>query len=397
MTVFYPELETMLGVDFFDYQLEAFELQEKLPQPFPRIVLYYRTGAGKSITALCCVRLWGATEALVVAPPVTHPDWIALGEKLGMKLTLISHAKFRQKDFKVSRYMPLIMDEFHLLGGHNGQGWKKLDRLAPSLEAPLIIASATPNYNDAERVYCLQHVCDPNSVRGGFLEFLYKNCITKQNNFSLTPLVEGFIAFASAEEYLKSLPYVVHVPDLVQVPVVDIPVQTTVPDEFVRYGLNRRSGRIMASRMEKDHAEYKLRLVDEEGYIRDSVLAVLEPLVGNVATPTLMFCNSEKVARALYRTLQRDDVKAELMTGSTSGMEKERIKRSFIAGELDILVGTATLATGADGFDKVCDQLIIVNDTADDALRRQLAGRILPRGADADSSRKQIYRLLLGP
>ena len=64
---------------------------------------------------------------------------------------------------------------------------------------------------------------------------------------------------------------------------------------------------------------------------------------------------------------------------------------------LDVLVGTATLATGTDGMDKVCDQLIILDDTDDDALRRQLVGRIMPRGGDGDASSKSVYRFLLTP
>jgi hypothetical protein len=58
-----------------------------------------------------------------------------------------------------------------------------------------------------------------------------------------------------------------------------------------------------------------------------------------------------------------------------------------------MLIGTATLATGTDGLDKVCNTLFIVNDTDDDALRRQLIGRILPRGDSASTTAKQIFRL----
>jgi hypothetical protein len=60
-----------------------------------------------------------------------------------------------------------------------------------------------------------------------------------------------------------------------------------------------------------------------------------------------------------------------------------------------VLVGTASLATGTDGLDKMCDSLIILDDTEDDSLRRQLVGRIMPRGEAADASKKQVHRLLL--
>jgi hypothetical protein len=41
----------------------------------------------------------------------------------------------------------------------------------------------------------------------------------------------------------------------------------------------------------------------------------------------------------------------------------------------------------------VCDTLVILDDTDDDALRRQLIGRILPRGADDGTAVKRIVRL----
>ena len=52
-----------------------------------------------------------------------------------------------------------------------------------------------------------------------------------------------------------------------------------------------------------------------------------------------------------------------------------------------------TLATGTDGLDRMCNTMILLNDTDDGALRRQLVGRILPRGKDADYSKKKFWRI----
>jgi superfamily II DNA or RNA helicase len=88
-------------------------------------------------------------------------------------------------------------------------------------------------------------------------------------------------------------------------------------------------------------------------------------------------------------------VRFNLITGDTSKKDKaERIK-FFNEGGIDVLIGTASLATGTDGLDKVCDTLFILDDTDDDALRRQLIGRIMPRGKDTDASKKFVYRLVL--
>ena len=42
----------------------------------------------------------------------------------------------------------------------------------------------------------------------------------------------------------------------------------------------------------------------------------------------------------------------------------------------------------------MCDTLLILDDTDDDALRRQLIGRIMPRGDYVSIADKQIFRLL---
>ena len=388
------EIGRKLDKDFFHYQLACFDLWPTLPQEQQRLCLYYKTGAGKSITSLSCVALSGYKEALVVAPPISHKDWIALGEQLDITVTAVSHAKFRMADFKVGRKMPVIADEFHQFGGHSGKGWKKLDRLAKGLQAPLILCSATPNYNDADRVYCVQHILDPHSVKGGFLEFLYTHCKTTQNPFGAMPIVEGFLNYASAEDYLTALPNVVTVPDTTVINLVDIPVASSVPEEFEVYGLDRANMRIMASQIEATFRRQYLNLVNEEQLIHEHVYDVLTDLVGQAHTPVMLYCHSSRIAERLWRTCLLHQVEAELITGSSTSRAKDASFNRFRAGELDVLIGTATLATGADGIDKVCDTLIIVDDTTDNALRRQLLGRILPRGKDTDVSRKQLYRLV---
>jgi hypothetical protein len=42
----------------------------------------------------------------------------------------------------------------------------------------------------------------------------------------------------------------------------------------------------------------------------------------------------------------------------------------------------------------VCDTLLIVDDTDDDAFRRQLIGRIMPRGTGSNVSSKTVERLV---
>ena len=121
---FLAAAEASLGKDLFPHQ-ELF-LREWMDHRLPdvsRACLYYRTGSGKTITSLLGIRATGNTRALVIAPPVTHPDWHKQAALLGMRIETISHAKFRMKTFHVSRNVSIICDEFHLLGGVKAAGW----------------------------------------------------------------------------------------------------------------------------------------------------------------------------------------------------------------------------------------------------------------------------------
>jgi superfamily II DNA or RNA helicase len=338
------------------------------------------------------ITTWGYSECLVISPPSTHSAWQALGAQLGVDVTTMSHAKFRMKDTKLSRKVPLIADEMHLFGGQQGQGWKKLDTLARHLEAPLVLASATPNYNDAERVYCIQHVLDPKSVPGGYLQFLYTHCVTQQNPFSMQPDVLGFRNHKDAAEYLAALPGVFYLPDDTVITIDDVPYIEYVPSEMRDYGYNRRKKRMIASIIELTHTVRIQGLTDHRAYIRPAVLDEIMARIGD--DPVLIFANHSTIVEALARTFAKTGQPAAFVTGDTPAGRKEQLIQEFREGKHHVLVGTATLATGTDGLDRVCDTLLILDDTDDDALRRQLIGRIMPRGDRTNVASKKIYRFV---
>ena len=389
-------LQSKAGIEWFDYQLAALTRAAGQPGPSQRLCLYYKTGAGKTLTALGLVALWGHSEVLVVAQHCTHEQWVKAGRQLGIEVEAMSHAKFRRKETKLSRDKAVIADEFHLFGGHGGQGWKKLDTLARHLQAPMVLASATPNYNDAERVYCIQHILDPHSVKGGFLQFLYANCTTEENFFGRMPKVTGFIQHQDAAAYLASLDKVEYLKDDLVYTIHDTPIHKVVPMAMEKFGYNKRAGRIIASQMEERHALVNLAMVSDYGRLYDYIYDVVAHQIESQETPTLIFAAHATIAEAAGVSLQRNKVSHRVVTGALSGKRKQQAIDRFLDGHLQVLVGTASLATGTDGMDKVCDSLLILDDTDDDALRRQLIGRIMPRGADATSSHtKYVQRLVL--
>jgi hypothetical protein len=258
------------------------------------------------------------------------------------------------------------------------------------------MASATPNYNDAERVYCIKHILDPHGTKGGFLDFVYKHCETEANPFGLMPKVTGFLHHKDAAEYLASLPGVFYLKDDLQWSMHEIGVSEQDLRELDRYGYDVRGHKMVASIIEEKHVRIFQNLVDSDGLLYDHVYTQLLMLIRSSPTPVLVFCQHATVAIAVSNTfaIRCPDLKHTVVTGSmTTRAKGEEITR-FKMHQYQVLIGTATLATGTDGLDKVCDRLIILDDTEDDALRRQLVGRIMPRGRDTDVLKKRVYRVI---
>jgi len=373
-------------LELFDHQTDAVQIAKASDNQ--RICLYYRTGSGKTLTALLCMEGWEQSEVLVIAPPSTHDHWVSWAETLGIAVDTISHAKFRMSHYKLSKTKALIVDEMHLLGGYKAAGWKKLNLLARHLEAPIVLASATPNYNDADRVYCIEKILHPDRSKG-YLAFLYENCTLEMNHFSQTPDVTGFKEYPDAAAYLAAMDNVAYLPDNVEYEIDEVAYSFELEPAFHDYGLLSRSHKLAASQIEKEHARILYSTVDRTGFLHKPLQELVEQHING---PTLIFCNHSSIAEATKRSFATKGYTTVLVTGKTTAAVKQRNLDAFRSGDVNLLIGTASLATGTDGLDKVCNTLIILDDIQDDSLRRQLIGRILPRGEDTDTSQKRIHR-----
>lgn len=388
------ELGRRLGVKWFDYQLEAFD--RFLSQKNNRMCLFFRTGSGKTLTSLACLKLAGVENALIIAPLSTTEQWEEAAAAVEIKVEVITHQKFLQPTYTVPK-VALVVDEFHMLGGLKGVGWKKLRANSDRRLDPVIVMSATPYWNSAERVFCAKRIVEG---FGDYRTWLLKECLLEPDPYSILPKVVGFKDYEdkpnepAAAQWLDAQPWVSYLPDTREVNVIDIPFAASVPESLELYGLDYRRERICASMMEERHARKRYQLIDDRGDLDEEAWETLVYLVGQTAGPVLMYCDSSQVAKALTSRLDDNLVNYGLLTGQTPKPKAQQIRERFRRGELDVLVGTATMRTGTDGFDKVCDVLIIVDDTPDPSARQQLIGRILPRGADAPIDNKLIWRLV---
>jgi hypothetical protein len=348
-----------------------------------RMLVFYPTGTGKSKLTLGIMHAEGVREINVIAPKNTHASWRRDMNTLGITGRVETHAKFRMEATKYKRDTPFIIDEFHELGGHDKLGFKKLNRMATKMTGPLILASATPNYNDAERVFCLTAVLEERPNRN-YLNWIVENCVTEPNHFSMIPNVVGFRHYDGALDFLVSQSYTAYVEDTAVWTPVDFELPTLEFPVFEDYGYDERTHRMVASDMEKRHKRVNLRFIADDGYIRDEIWDAMIVQLYDLKLDDeklFIFCNHKTVAEALHRLAVQGGF-TFLITGDTKDVHLE--KTSFINVQHSAwLIGTTAIATGVDGIDKVCRAMLILDDIeGDPSKRRQLIGRILPRGTD---------------
>lgn len=349
-----------------------------------RIFLFFPTGEGKSKTALALVATEGYDKCVVVAPPKTHSQWLRDAGTLGIHLKIYSHEKFRMKGTPVPTNVPWIMDEYHKLGGHSGEGFKKWKALVYKITAPIVGASATPNYNDPDRAYCLEVAFDARPIYN-YGDWIFRHCRTEPNRFAYYPKVLGFLKFDNAIDYLSDKPWIAYIEDTATWKDYELILPSQKLTLFEEYGYSETHHRVVASDMEKRHKRVELNFINEKGKIRkeiiDTVIQYLDNCEGH--DKWLVVCAHKTVAEALYKTMKRD---VWIITGDTKDIEPE--KQGFIMAQRGWLIGTTALAEGVDGLDKTCQAILFLDDiVGDPSKRRQIIGRILPRGTDDGKER----------
>jgi hypothetical protein len=354
-------------------------------QGLKRMLLFFPTGEGKSKTALSLLATRGHTRVFVLAPKKTMEQWQGDARVLGIEIVFMTFEKFWRDTAKVPRGIPWIIDEYHRLGGRDGAGFKKVNRMMSKYEGDLIMASATPNYNDAERVFCLTAVGDFKPVRN-YMDWLIQHCELKASRWSFYPDVLGFKKFPGALEFLCSLPWVCYVEDTAVWTEEDWHFKDFQDDIFKQYGFSKRHMRISASWMEEGHKDSNIRYLDEDGLLRDEHLDMLTYMMGRYPGRFhwLVFCAHATVAIATYKALQDTGWNPFLIDGNTD--DTESVKQAFLACSDDaggVLVCTTAIAEGIDGLETKSQSLVLFDPLVGDPSKtRQIIGRILPRGVD---------------
>lgn len=101
--------------------------------------------------------------------------------------------------------------------------------------------------------------------------------------------------------------------------------------------------------------------------------------------PVIASLDYAKAGPTLVSWLKRDGFSAGLWAGQelTPDDERIRLKESFLAGDLRVLLGVpAAMGTGVDGLQSVCRRLYILSETRNGIEREQLIGRLDRRGQE---------------
>ena len=360
-------------------------------QSLNSLLLFFPTGEGKTLTSLALAGQ-RADAVQIIAPPKLQPKWKQDAANMGLTIDRIMSVDiFRRQGTKMSTKLPLIIDEIHKLGGHGAVGFKRFRSFSAATRAEIIGASATPNWNDAERVYTM--LVAFGKQPGPYLDWLYANCVVQSNPFTVYPDVLGFKNYSNAIEFLRDQDFVAYVEDKARWTADEMLLPSQDLDLFERYGLRERDHRIVNSRMEKDHARVNLNFISDSGLLRVEIVKELSATFNyhSDRDKWIIFCSHKTVAQAAFATFRVfAGENVWLIDGGDTNIEE--YKQEFIsASGPSYLIATSALAEGVDGLDKHCHSMILLDDiVGDHAKRRQLIGRILPRGAGDDAERLVI-------
>jgi superfamily II DNA or RNA helicase len=138
-------------------------------------------------------------------------------------------------------------------------------------------------------------------------------------------------------------------------------------------------------RIDGTHLLDRLLLVGNQSYLEAERLLLMEKLLA--ITPylrkgTVVYSYfTERMIRPIVEHLEGLGHRVGTYTGEESVEVREATKEAFLAGRLDILVGSRPVGTGVDGLQKVCNRLIVLSLPWTDAEYTQLKGRIYRQGS----------------
>jgi hypothetical protein len=113
--------------------------------------------------------------------------------------------------------------------------------------------------------------------------------------------------------------------------------------------------------------------------------------------PVILFTDSKLFAHLAADRMRAAGYNAEAWTGDASRAERARIKKDFVEGRLQYLIGTVqSMGTGLDGLQKVCSKAVWLNvPDGDPKLAEQALGRVFRQGRTLAHGEFEHVRLVM--
>ncbi|KAJ1616840.1 hypothetical protein T492DRAFT_894739 [Pavlovales sp. CCMP2436] len=94
--------------------------------------------------------------------------------------------------------------------------------------------------------------------------------------------------------------------------------------------------------------------------------------------------HNHPILETLKGALVRAGLRVATYTGRESAVQREAVKADFVAGRLDVLIGSQAVCTGVDGLQSACRRLLVNLLPMTYAEWRQLQGRVFREGVQGD-------------
>ena len=93
------------------------------------------------------------------------------------------------------------------------------------------------------------------------------------------------------------------------------------------------------------------------------------------------FTDKDRIPKRVAKYVKSKGYTYSMYIGEQSTEEREQSKRSFINGDVDVLIASRTIGTGVDGLQKVCNRMVLLTLPWTDSEYTQLKGRIYRQGS----------------
>ena len=362
-----------------------------------RVMNWSGTGAGKTLAATVAVQGVGAKETLVVCPNAVISQWetafktgfpdnteVRVGLPTGdeppprpgvNRVWVANYEKFQtdpertaaQVEALTGRLDAVVYDEIHMAKvsapGTASRRRNVLENLTDTAAANnpdlvVIGASATPVVNNLdEAASVLRLVEGPESKTFPTAPNL-KNAVTAHHRIA-----------AAGIRHMPTYTTALNRDDV------------TVD---VSSALGRINDRVKTMQASSDTARGVHPAMMERALLPEKMPAIVAAVKGRTG-PTVVYTEyTQGMVAPIQAALSKEGLRVAQYTGDQTEPERRQVLADFRQGKYDVLIGSKPIATGVDGLQDVCSNVVVASMPWTASADDQLVGRFQRRGQSRD-------------